>query len=92
MAALSSIAAISAIAASAFSVVKTATQKPGAAPALPNLPDAPTPTSGEAEASVGRLRQATVPGSKSGRAATLLTGPSGLSTDAPTQRKTLLGL
>lgn len=101
MAALSTIAAIAAIGASAASIGQTLTQKPEKGPsAPPPLPSSPAlnPATNEGEAAGIaaqrnlRNKKAAIGGSPSGRASTLLTGASGLSSPAPTERKTLLGL
>lgn len=96
MAALSTIAAVSAIAASAFSSASALTQKAPKAPASPIVPPAPDPVA-QARATEARLtaergRVSAAPVSDlSNRSATLLTGPSGASTNAVTSSKTLLG-
>jgi hypothetical protein len=87
MAALTALA-IASLAGSVFNAVSSAKQKPKAPP-LPVSPPAPKPI--DAAPIITRARAMGKPGT-TGRAATLLTGPTGLSTPAATQGKTLLGL
>lgn len=96
MAALTTIAAIAAITASATSVASQLTQKSPKAPSSPApAPAAPDPNlaaDATAKALSHRKAKAVPGGTKSGTASTLLTGASGLTERAPTERKTLLGL
>lgn len=68
-------------------------QKPAKMPQLPTMPAAPADTrtadasASQAAATQARKRAASSPGRRS----TLLTGPAGLTSEAPATRKTLLG-
>lgn len=80
-----------------LSAVSTASQlfsRPVAPPALPVLPQAPDPKkdAAAAEAAARKAALAARQPEPSGRSSTLLTGPNGLGSAAPTQRKVLLGL
>jgi hypothetical protein len=65
------------------------------APTLPTLPPPPPVDTSASDAAAAesagaaQRKRASAPGA--GRAGTILTGPRGLTTPAPTQRKTLLG-
>jgi hypothetical protein len=93
MAALSTVLAIAAITASAASTASTLMQKPPKAPKAPELPVAPDEdaASKEREETIARVKRRRAGSASAGRTSTLLTGPMGLATDAPTMRKTLLG-
>lgn len=96
MAALSTIAALSMIGASAFQIGQSVfggkdEKTPTAPSALPKAPDPNDAARKQMQAMTNRKGKAYIPGSASGRSATLLSGASGLSTPAPTERKTLLG-
>ena len=93
MAALSALAALAALTASGVSIANSMKKPDVMTPPTPTLPDAPDSTTlaGASEAALSR-RKAVIPGgTPTGRASTLLTGASGLTTDAAVQRKTLLG-
>lgn len=89
MAALSTIATVALVGSALASTAKTLTQKAPKMPDPPALPPIPRPekSSGLITAALQRQRARTT--GKSGRAGTLLTGPSGITTQA--QPKTLLG-
>lgn len=95
MAALTTIAALATITASAFSVGKSLTGGggSGSAPGAPAAPSAPGTDTKAIGAAIAKRRRAAAGAGGIGSAArpTLLSGASGLTAAAPTERKTLLG-
>lgn len=88
MAAFSTILAGIALGSAAFGAVKSATQKVPKPPAPTPPPVSPTPEAPNVSASMRQLRGKSTAG---GRASTILTGASGTTDAASTQRKTLIG-
>ncbi len=91
MAALSSIVAATLIGSAVLSTAKTLTQKAPKMPDPPALPPIPKPERSSAAITAALQRQRARSTGKSGRAGTLLTGPSGITTTSQSQPKTLLG-
>jgi hypothetical protein len=88
MAAFTTTLAAIAIGTSIFSTIKSATQKVPKPPAIPPAPVAPTPAAPNISTSMSQLRGKSTAG---GRSSTILTGASGVTTPATTQRSTLIG-
>lgn len=92
MAALTTVAAIAALGTAGASVVKSLSHKK---PAVPQLPPAPVPLDMNLQAakaaSIAQTRASALAGGQGTHGGTLLTGPSGVLSPAPTAPKTLLG-
>lgn len=90
---MAAVSTLLAAAAAGYSIYRSATAKQEAPPALPDAPAAPVASPGADAAAAARAAaaQRRKAGSATGRAATILTGPSGVASAAPVVRKTLLG-
>jgi hypothetical protein len=88
MAAFSTLATIAALTFAAGATAKAATQKVPKPPAPTPPPVPPVPEAPKVSTSMNQLRGKSTAG---GRASTILTGASGTTDPASTQRKTLIG-